>query len=208
VFLIRPVAQKVRRMSKPISAEKYYNALSLLAELANMSRSQEGQAHLESFTPEDCERFDIPGGWFLSRVNALPYALAVDGGLRQLAGINELPQIGVTSAISFNISFPRLEVTLQHDGTISEISDFFRNKFLAALMGRDIHRIRICPVCESIFIAFRKDASACRGRCTYANNTRNFRSRHVRQRYRENHKANVRRTREKRQWLKDVGPKL
>jgi hypothetical protein len=179
-------------MSQRIGAKKTYKPLAEMSELANMLRTDEGQDHLLAFTAEDCERFGIPGPWFFSRVNATPYAHAVNVALRQLAEL-KVPEAGSELSISLNLPLPPLEAVVREDGILTQRNDFFRDKFLAALFGRDIDigRIRICEICGSIFIALRVDASACRGKCANVNNARRFRNPEARKRYRENRKQNI-----------------
>jgi hypothetical protein len=179
-------------MSQRIGAKKTYKPLAEMSELANMLRTDEGQDHLLAFTVEDCERFGIPGPWFFSRVNATPYAHAVNVALRQLAEL-KVPEAGSELSISLNLPLPPLEAVVREDGILTQRNDFFRDKFLAALFRRDIDigRIRICEICGSIFIALRVDASACRGKCANVNNARRFRNPEARKRYRENRKQNI-----------------
>jgi hypothetical protein len=63
--------------------------------------------------------------------------------------------------------------------------------FIPAVLERDVQRIRICPICDRIFIAVREDASACPGLCTSTNNVRRFRRGEAPKRYRANHKKNL-----------------
>jgi len=173
-----------------ISAKKTYAPLIEMAEFANMLRTDEGQAHLSAFTAEDCERFGIPGAWFFALINAMPYAQAVNAALRHLAEL-KLPKAGSELRISFSVPFPPPEAVVRDDGLLTQTNDFFRDKFSSALFGRNINRIRICEVCDAIFIALRVDASACRGKCANVNNVRRFRNPGARRRYRENCKLNL-----------------
>jgi hypothetical protein len=171
-----------------ISAKNYYERLSTLAALGNLLRSEEGREKLLQFSGIDCQRFELPGAWLLTRHNVTAYAEAADETLRHLATIREAPRAGETASITLNLISAPLEMTLRDNFTVGPLSGFFFDGIFPALEGRDIRRIRICPICDQVFIAIRKDASACRGRCTNTNNKRKFDSAEARQGYRAKRK--------------------
>jgi hypothetical protein len=56
--------------------------------------------------------------------------------------------------------------------------------FLAALVGRDLTRVKLCADCGRIFLAFRSDQKACSTRCANAFRVKKFRNKQSE--YREN----------------------
>jgi hypothetical protein len=52
----------------------------------------------------------------------------------------------------------------RENGTILRVRDPYED-FLAALVGRDLGRVRFCAKCVRIFIAYRSDQKTCSTRC-------------------------------------------
>ena len=71
------------------------------------------------------------------------------------------------------------------NGTTVRVRDPYED-FLAALVGRDLSRVRSCAACWRIFIAFRSDQKACNPRC--ANRFRVEKFRRKQSEYLENRK--------------------
>jgi len=67
------------------------------------------------------------------------------------------------------VSLISLQVIATESGEVARIHDKYED-FLTALDGRDLRRLRACPVCSRFFVAMRSDQKACRRAC--ANNLR------------------------------------
>lgn len=93
-----------------------------------------------------------------------------------------------TERVSLPASLP-LAVSVE-GGKLIAVRDL-SDCFLDALAGREANRIRICPVCEKLFVALRRDQSACRGRCTNSLNARRTRDRDRRKQYEANRVKNA-----------------
>lgn len=61
------------------------------------------------------------------------------------------------------------------NGTILRVRDPYED-FLAALVGRDLGRVRFCAKCACIFIAFRSDQKTCSPRCANRFRVEKFRA--------------------------------
>jgi hypothetical protein len=81
-----------------------------------------------------------------------------------------------------------LAVKVDDAGVIQPVIDE-KDRILAILAGKKADRIRICPICNRLFVALRVDQQACRGRCTNTWNVREFRRNNPR--YEENRKRNA-----------------
>jgi hypothetical protein len=66
-------------------------------------------------------------------------------------------------------SFISLQVGAAESGEVARVHDKYED-FLTAIEGRDLRRLRVCPVCNRFFVAMRFDQKACRPEC--ANNLR------------------------------------
>lgn len=80
-------------------------------------------------------------------------------------------------------------LALDDAGLIHQVSDI-ADMVISILAGKSAARIRRCPVCSQVFIALRRDQSACAGKCTGAYNTRRWRER--RATYENNRRRNRR----------------
>ncbi len=82
---------------------------------------------------------------------------------------------------------PSVAVTIASDGIIEGRGDFIREKFLPALEHCDVRRIRMCPICDKLFVALRLDQPACSRKCDNAHRARKFRRKYEsnRRRYRK-----------------------
>ncbi|GEM_PF-3119764 len=78
-------------------------------------------------------------------------------------------------------------LTLDAAGLIRPVSDI-ADMVTSILAGKSAARIRRCPVCSQVFIALRRDQSACAGKCTGAYNTRRWRERQ--RQYEQNRRRN------------------
>lgn len=56
--------------------------------------------------------------------------------------------------------------------------------------GPDARRVKICAVCDRLFVAKRHDQAACSGQCANTNRQRCFRSRDKQREYKEHHRKN------------------
>jgi hypothetical protein len=67
-----------------------------------------------------------------------------------------------------------LQTSRTGNGTMSRIHDPYED-FLAALDGRDLKRLRACPVCRRYFLAMRLDQKACTSGCANRFRVQKFR---------------------------------
>jgi hypothetical protein len=104
----------------------------------------------------------LPAG-FYSTTDAERYAQTADHALRLIA------QADKESGAS--IDLPSM-LRIDADGRLID-DDIVRS----ALIGREAARIRVCPICDDVFIARRKDQRACRPRCAKAYGQRKLRER-------------------------------
>jgi hypothetical protein len=58
-----------------------------------------------------------------------------------------------------------LKLYIDAEGLIQTGEDFFLDHFLPALKGKEVLRLRICPMCNRLFVAIRKDQPCCEGKC-------------------------------------------
>jgi hypothetical protein len=84
--------------------------------------------------------------------------------------------------IDFQLPVETVRITIKPDGTMRTGQDLFRDFFLPALDGRDIHRIGICPVdlsgCGRLFLALRDDRVTCSRDCANRVRVKKFRDEH------------------------------
>lgn len=55
-----------------------------------------------------------------------------------------------------------IRLYIDPDGRIQSGGDFFLACFLPALEGKEVHRLRICPECDRLFVAIRSDQPSCK----------------------------------------------
>ncbi len=96
------------------------------------------------------------------------------------------PSIGIPLPES-----PPASVTVDFNGRINKTRDFYRDQFLPALEGLEVGRLKICPICDKLFVALRLDQPACSRKCGNAHRAREFRRNA--KRYERNRKENRRR---------------
>jgi hypothetical protein len=157
-----------------ISVRKRYAPLIELARLANADPST-----VRNFAVQ------IRGGWTVyggpnpgAARRIATYAREV---LRTLATHYEptdsAPERGPEFAVP-SISLPPAaapSIYVYRDGTMRGSEDFVLKVLLPALEGRDIKRIRLCPICDAVFIAIRVDQAACSPKCANIRRIREFR---------------------------------
>ncbi len=95
--------------------------------------------------------------------------------------------------VAYEIELPSrpVSVSVGADGRISSSVDFVRDQVLPALVGCDVRRIKVCPVCDRLFLALRLDQPACSRQCGHTLRSRKFRLNAPR--YEKNRKENRRR---------------
>jgi len=82
-----------------------------------------------------------------------------------------------------------LQTARTANGTVIRMHDSYED-FLATLDGRDLQRLRACPVCRRFFLALRLDQKACASGC--ANRLRVQRFRQKKDEYLSNRKFRTR----------------
>jgi hypothetical protein len=87
-------------------------------------------------------------------------AYAVRQALTLLANRDAHPRGPI---VSLNLPATPVHVQIMRDGTMAAALDLFRDFLMPALDGRDVDRLRLCPVegCGKVFIARRSDQFGC-----------------------------------------------
>jgi hypothetical protein len=94
---------------------------------------------------------------------------------------------------------PRIQI--MPDGRSRVAQDLLHDAILPALAvevsrdprqphGPDARRLKICPVCDRLFVAKRQDQTSCSGQCANTNRQRCFRDRDKQREYKEHHRKN------------------
>jgi hypothetical protein len=175
-----------------ISVRKRYAKLIQLVAIAN------GEAMRSISIPKVGPRFETLGWTTYTRTDAR--VQQIRDALVSLARADN-PQKG---ELRFSATLPEpaaARVVVNSDGTIRivltrveldrDAMNFFRDEFLPALESCDVRRIRVCPICEKLFFAFRLDQPACSRTCGRAYRAREFRRKA--KLYEQNRKENRRR---------------
>jgi hypothetical protein len=119
-------------------------------------------------------------------VEAFWAARAVRGVLRELARAVAANERFATVPIP-SAQMPVIEVS---GGKLLVQTDLIVHHLLPALDGIDAHRLRICPVCDRLFVARRRDQLGCDAKCGDAEYMRRYRSPEKKQQYEQNRKIN------------------
>jgi hypothetical protein len=106
--------------------------------------------------------------------------------LRDLARAIAADQRFATVAIPSG-QMPVIELS---GGTLRVQTDLIVHHLLPALDGIDAHRLRICPVCDRLFVARRRDQLGCDAKCGNAEYMRRYRSPEKQRQYAQNKKIN------------------
>jgi hypothetical protein len=129
----------------------------------------------------------------------LEAALAVDECLRFVAKkAAEKARLPFTLPLSAFVA-PRIQI--MPDGHSRIAQDLLHDAILPALAaeisgdrrqpdGPDVRRLKICTVCDRLFVAKRHDQTSCSGQCANTHRQRRFRNRDKRREYKEHHRKN------------------
>jgi hypothetical protein len=129
----------------------------------------------------------------------LEAALAVDECLRFVANkAAEKAPLPFTLPLSAFVA-PRIQI--MPDGQSRIARDLLHDAILPALAvevsrdsrqphGPDVRRLKICTVCDRLFVAKRHDQTSCSGQCANTHRQRRFRNRDKRREYKEHHRKN------------------
>jgi len=114
------------------------------------------------------------------------FAPLISQTLRKLAA-KPVPKMG---EVQVAVPLPDLSpvgIFVDFNSTMRETKDFNRDVFLPALKGGDVRRIKVCPICDKLFVALRLDQPACSRKCGNAHRARKFRRKYEsnRRRYRK-----------------------
>ena len=131
----------------------------------------------------------------------LEAALAVDECLRFVANrAAEKGRLPFTLPLSAFVA-PRIQI--MPDGQSRIARDLLHDAILPALAvevsrdsrqphGPDVRRLKICTVCDRLFVAKRHDQTSCSAQCANTHRQRCFRNRDKRRQYKEHHRKNQR----------------
>ncbi len=117
---------------------------------------------------------------------AIRAALAVDEILRLIAGKAAEGAVLPIELSQSQVMAPRITID-PATGRAVVASDLIGDAILPAIKreGVDMRRLRVCPVCERLFVAARHDSMACSPGCVSVERQRRYRNAEKRKEYRE-----------------------
>jgi hypothetical protein len=151
-----------------ISVRKRYARLIRLVAIANE------EATLPSISiPRLGPRSEVLGWTTYTRTDTL--VLQIRDALRNLAKARSPEKGEPWYPITLPATTAAAGVVVSSDGTILKTSDFFRDEFLPSVVGCNVKRIKVCPICDRLFVALRLDQPACSPKCGGVHRAREFR---------------------------------
>jgi hypothetical protein len=154
-----------------LSFTKRYGTLVKLIAIANRDPEYDGETRLRDvLLPFGNQGFADYG----PREKLAPW---LEDALRRLATARIAASGEITLAKVSLAGVPPVELLVGRDGLISRTMNFFHDQFLPALQGCDVRRIKVCPICNRLFVALRHDQPACSRKCANARRAREFRKR-------------------------------
>lgn len=167
-----------------IPVRKRYERMIMLVALANGERAPgEPEGITDAVMPFGHEGFADYGP-------KEKFASQVRDTLRRLA-IAETPAQGAVTTSIMLPDLPPVGVSVDFTGRIWRTMDFYRDQLLPALQDLDKQRLKICPICDKLFVALRTDQPTCSAACGNTHRARQFRQKA--KQYESNRKENLRR---------------